>query len=133
MAYYTNSEDVSAVLGANYDNINCPSLIPYIKSAQDTVLRMVQCATAKGHTFTSSELSNIAMWLAAYYYTINDPIYKAKTTGDASATYFDRSYLDAAKMLDTSGCLNSIVTNNRASMTWLGKPPSQQINYVDRD
>jgi hypothetical protein len=124
---------VQEILGSNYDSINCPSLKPYIDSASVVMDRVVVCATAKGITHTVSELRLMEMWVAAYLYTISDPIYKSKATADASATFMDRSYLDAAKMIDTSGCLNSIMSGNRASLDWLGKPISEQIDYFDRN
>lgn len=123
---------VIEILGNNYDTINCPSLKPFIDSASVVMDRVVTCATAKGITHTVTELRLMEMWVAAYLYTINDPIYKSKATADSSATFMDRSYLDAAKMLDSSGCLNSIMSGNRASLDWLGKPLSEMIDYVDR-
>ena len=124
---------VQEILGSNYDSINCPSLKPYIDSASAVIDRVITCAADKGITHTVAELRLMEMWVAAYLYTISDPIYKSKATADASATFADRSFLDPAKMLDPSGCLNSVMASNRASLDWLGKPISEQIDYVDRN
>lgn len=129
----TNAQAVIDILGANYDTVNCPKLDPYIKAANLAVSRVDECAEDRGYTFSSSELTEMERWIAAYFYTIYDPIYKSKTTANSSATYFDRSYLDAAKMIDTSGCLNAVIMSNRAQFDWLGKEPSNQIDIDDRD
>lgn len=129
----TNAQAVIDILGGNYDTINCPKMDPYIKAANLLVTRVNDCAEERGVTLTSTELTEIERWMAAHFYTINDPIYKSKTTGDSSATYFDRSYLDVAKNLDYSGCLNAIMNNQRAYFDWLGKIPSDQIDIDDRD
>ncbi len=128
----TNTQAVMDILGANYDTINCPKLTPYINAANGIVSRVVTCATSKGYTHTTTELAGMEAWIAAYLYTINDPLYKSKQTGNSSATFIDRSYLDAAKMMDETGCLAAILAGNRASLDWGGKPPSTQIDYSDR-
>lgn len=128
----TNAGAVIEILGNNYDSINCPPMKPYLDTASVIIDRVVTCATGKGLTHTVIELRLMEMWVAAYLYTINDPIYKSKSTADASATFMDRSYLDAAKMLDNTGCLNAVMAGSRASLDWLGKPLSEMIDYVDR-
>lgn len=129
----TTPGDVQKILGANYDDINCPSLDPYIRAANLVISRVVTCATGKGVTLSTEEQREMEKWVAAHFYTINDPIYKSKQTANSSASYFDRSYLDAAKMLDTSGCLAAIVSGQRASLDWLGLAESEQTDYVDRN
>lgn len=124
---------VKEILGQNYDTINCPSLKPFIDSASVIIDRVITCATNRGVTHTAAELRLMEMWIAAYLYTINDPLYKSKSTADASASFADRSYLDPAKMIDSSGCLNTIMSGNRASLDWLGKPLSEQLDYFDRN
>lgn len=129
----TNPEAVKEILGENYDTVNCPVLTPYIKAATLIIDRVVACASDRGVTHTASELREMERWMAAHFYTIYDPIYKVKTTANSSATYFDRSYLDAAKALDVSGCLGAIMSGQRASLDWLGLPPSEQTEYIQRD
>ena len=48
-------------------------------------------------------------------------------------------YGQTAKLLDTSGCLAEISKEaetggkTTVGIDWLGKPPSEQTDYVDRD
>lgn len=128
----TTDKAVIEILGDNYDCINLPSLFPYIRSASLIVDSMIDCLTGKGLVYTTARLKEIETWVSAYLYTITDPIYKSKTTANSSATYPDRSYLDAAKILDGSGCLAGILSGNRASLDWLGLPPSGQTDYINR-
>lgn len=129
----TNPIKVQDILGGNYDTINCPSLKPFIESAGLILDRVIECATSKGITHTAGELAAMEMWVAAYLYTISDPIYASKTTANSSASYFERSYLDPAYMLDPSGCLKAIIKGTIASIEWLGKPPSAQLDYDQRN
>jgi hypothetical protein len=128
----TNAEAVKDILGTNYDTINCPKLTPYIRAANLVTTRANDCASDKGYILSVTELTEIEKWLAAYFYTIYDPIYKSKQTENSSATYFDRSYLDVVKALDPSGCVKAIVEGKRISFDWLGKEPSNQIDIDDR-
>jgi hypothetical protein len=128
----TTDKAVQEILGDNYDSINEPSLFPYIRAASLIVDDVVTCLATKGLTYTTARLREIETWVAAYLYTITDPIYKSKTTANSSATYPDRSYLDAAKALDNSGCLSGALSGNRASLDWLGLPPSSQTDYINR-
>lgn len=128
----TTPNDVIDILGTNYDTINCPKLTPYIRAATFVIDDVITCAAGHDVVYSASRLAEMERWIAAYFYTIYDPIYKAKTTANSSATYFDRSYLDAAKLLDSTGCLSAALSSNRASFDWLGKIPSEQIDIDDR-
>ena len=130
----TSSAAVIAILISNKNYDGSTSLDSYIETATDVVTQVNTCATTKGVTLTSTTLELIERWLSAHYYTIMDPLYKSKSTLKASGSFNDRSYADVAKQLDSSGCLTAILEgNNRAQVVWLGKPPSSQINYADRD
>lgn len=129
----TNPASIIEILGENYDTINLPSLVPFMRAAGLIIARVNTCALEQGITFTSAELAEMEKWMAAHLYTIGDPIYKSKTTANSSASYFDRSYLDGALALDASGCLNAVLKNQRASFDWMGLPPSEQTDYVDRN
>lgn len=133
MARRTTAEEVKEILGDNYDSVNCPRLTPFIDVANVMIDDVVTCAATKGITHSAAKLRQMERLLAAHYYTISDPLYKSKQTADASATFMDRSYLEAAKMLDNSGCLTAAVSGQRAGLTWLGKPPSEQYDYDERD
>jgi hypothetical protein len=129
----TKPEEVIEVLGSNYDDINEPSLKPYIKGANLIVSRVVTCAEERDITISDDEAREMERWVAAYLYTINDPIYKSKQTANSSAVFNDRSYLDGAFALDPSGCLRIQIKGTSALMGWLGKTPSEQIDVDDRD
>jgi hypothetical protein len=128
----TTISDVKAILGTNYDTINTPTLTPYIRAANLLMDRVNQCATERGYILTTTELQEMERWMAAHFYTIYDPIYKSKQTANSSATYFDRSYMDAAKAMDPSGCLNAVMMSQRVNFDWLGKTPNEQIDVDQR-
>lgn len=128
----TTHKDVEEILGGNYDSINCPSLRPYIKAANLVVTRVENCIEQDGDELSTDEAREMERWLAAYFYTINDPIYKSKQTGNSSATYGDRSYLDGAIALDPTNCLSAQMKGTNVGITWLGKVPEDQIDINDR-
>jgi hypothetical protein len=75
---------------------------------------------------------------AAYYYTLYDPLYGNRSTEGASGSFVEESldknrYKAMAIQQDPTGVLNALLNRNFAGSSWLGKPPSEQINYVDRD
>ena len=91
---------------------------------------------------TSALLIQIEKNLAAHFYEANDPQYAEKKTGDASSVFqgewgrgLDRtSWGQNAKTLDVTGLLTSLSKGvTRVSMEWLGLPPSEQTDYIDRD
>lgn len=132
----TTALKVRAILGSDHDGQTL--LTPYIETAAAITTRVAACATRKGLSLSSAELELIERWLAAWSYTKSDPVYQSKTTAEASATFVrgkvePEPYKDMALSLDTSGCLNAILNRQRASVHWLGKPPSEQIDYEDRD
>lgn len=137
----TTPQAVKGVLQRDYDTINNPSLTPYIDTAAVIVSRVATCATTKGVTLSSAELELIERWLAAHFYAVSDKPYTNNTTADASAAYNGQTamgldatlYGQQAKAIDYSGCLAAITSRVRASAAWLGKPPSSQIDYIDRD
>lgn len=88
-----------------------------------------------------SLLLQIEKWLAAHFYAIRDPQYASKRTEKAEAIFqgktemgLDSTYWgQMAKRLDVTGYLASLDTSKRASLAWLGLPPSEQTAYTDRD
>jgi hypothetical protein len=143
----TTSAAVQAILGDNYGyraDGTLPDLTPFIESAYVTVNRVVQMAAAKITPITlgSDELEIIERWLSAHFYAVNDPIYTSRSTGGASGQFQTGTpgkgfaateYGRQAIALDYSGSLCVLSEKYRAGMTWLGKPPSQQIPYIDRN
>jgi len=124
--------------GRDYDTDNMPNLAPYIRAANLIVDRVKTCASTRGKALTAAELTEIETWLAAFFYTRSDPIYQNKSTAGGGAGFVSdpvdpERYRAGAIALDHSGCLVSLLKNQRATAFWLGKPPSDQIAYVDRD
>jgi hypothetical protein len=130
---------VQDLLGRNYDDKT--SLQAFMKSANVVVNAIVTCAAAKGATLSTEQLERIEAHLACHYYQRADPGFSSKNTGRSAAAFHGQTgmmlqsthYGQDAIGMDTSGCLSSFNNGGRTGMMWLGKPPSEQIDYVDRD
>jgi hypothetical protein len=134
----TTSSAVLAILLRDYDSVNNPSLEPFIEAASSLMDDVAACAVAADATLSSTKLELMERWLAAHFYTKNNPVYQSKTTSQASATFVrgkkePEPYKDAALMLDSTGCLASALAGNRAGGFWAGKVPSEQIPYDQRN
>ncbi len=137
----TTSSAVQLVLMKDYDTTNSPDLTPFIDTASAIIDRVATCATNKGITLSATELEIIERWLAAHAYAMSDMPYVKRVTGDAQATYQSKigMYLEGTRYgqmavaTDYSGCLTAIANRKTAGAYWLGKPPSEQTDYVDRD
>lgn len=146
MAMRTTDKAVIDVLSAgnDYNSVKQPSVDPYMRAANIVVNRLAVCATDRDKTLSTVELTEIETWLAAHFYVCSDQTYAAKGTDKASATFHGQTgkglessrYGQTALILDYSGCLAAVATGTErkvASGFWLGKPPSEQTDYVDRD
>ena len=118
------------------------TLGPFIEAASIMVTRMTTCATEKGLSHTADQLRMIEQYLAAHFYHLRDPRYRSKSTERASASFElskpgeglkSTDYGRTAMMFDDTGCLADLSGGIRAELVWLGKPPSEQTDYVDRD
>ena len=137
----TNAGKVQGILVNDYDGYT--TLEGYIETANVIVTRVEACAVAKGVTLTAAELELVERWLSAHFYAVQDKPYASNSTNKASASYHGQTgmYLEAtlygqmATRIDWSGCLAAIATGQRAvaSADWLGKPPSEQTDYTQRD
>jgi hypothetical protein len=141
----TTSELVEGLLSDDYDGES--SLTVHVTSAYVMVNRVVTCATNKGITLSDEELELIERWLAAHFYASVDQPYEEKETAAGrgksrgkfqgkTAMYLEGTkYGQNAMALDYSGCLSAIASGKKrvARVDWLGKPPSEQIDYDDRD
>jgi hypothetical protein len=86
-------------------------------------------------------LFEIERYLAAHFYSHRDQLFQAKATDKASATFQGKTdmglrstqYGQAAISLDVTGYLGSLDKGARTQFVWLGKSPSDQTDYVDRD
>lgn len=147
--------------GGAYDDINNPDLTPFITSASVMVDRVNTLALERSVTLSSGELEDIEKWLAAHFYVQTDRTLSNKYGGGSGATFDGRTgyglnstlYGQSALRFDYSGVLNDLEAAAAASATggaasggsvasgfrsqvqglWLGKAPSNQTDYVDRD
>lgn len=136
MSVRTNAGAVAKVLANDYGNDpdgNPIDLLPYIETASAVVDDISTYASDNSITLNATRKELIERWLAAHYYTVMDPIYKRKKTEKAEGDFFDRSYLGVAKNLDPTGFLADLETGITAEVWWLGKPPSEQTPYYQRD
>jgi hypothetical protein len=143
----TDATAVKAILLDQYDTEGAPSLTAFIDTATVMVDDLVTCISSRGLTaFSAAKLERIEAFLTAHLYLHADQSASSKTTGDASATFQGQTGMgfkstqfgQAALSLDTSGCLARVDKQMsgdivRPSMTWLGKPNSEQIPYAQRD
>ncbi len=131
----TTTAAVKDILLKDYDTFNEPSLAGFIESASAVVTRVAECATRKGITLSSEELELIERWLTAHFYVQSDATYSSRSTLRASGSFLasQDKYLQVAYTIDNSGCLQNIIENKSPRMIWLGKRPSNQTDYVDRD
>ena len=108
-------------------------MMPFIQPATVIVDRVKTCATDRGYTLTKAELTQIEVWLSAHFYLHRDPQYRERHTEKAGGAFETLNYLEMAKSIDPSGCLAAQMERNRAGGFWLGKPKSQQTDYLNRD
>lgn len=135
----TTSASVQDILGNNYDGST--SLTPFIDTATAIVDRVETCAADRDKALTDAELELIERWLAAHCYQQMDQGYASKSTDGAGASFHGQTgmhlestkYGQMALRLDWSGCLTAIGSRQTARMAWLGKAPSAQTDYVNRD
>lgn len=116
------------------------SLAPFIATA-NAVADLVDSNDADG-VLTDAMLKEIEKYLSAHFYEHRDPQYTSRATAGASASFqgqfgmaLDSSkWGQTAKMLDVTGYLASMSRGkSKAVATWLGKRPSEQVDYSERD
>ena len=140
----TTSDLVKGILlddyGARPDGSQ-PSLTPFIDSANLIINRVATCSVSRGRTLSTDELEMIERWLAAHLYKQSDQATTSRSNLGASASFQGQTgmYLEGTKygqhalILDYSGCLKAITSRQNVDFFWIGKPPSEQIDYRNRD
>lgn len=138
----TTSDAVKAILLSNYDSATNPSLTAFIDTATAMVDEVVTEATERSLTISSTLLERIEAYLSAHFYGLSDQFYTSRSTAGASGSFQGQTgmgldatlYGQTAKRLDPTGILAGMDESvGYATMTWLGKAPSNQTDYVDRD
>lgn len=113
---------------------------PFIDAATALTDYVVTQDTAS--VLTTALLLQIETYLAAHFYEHLDPQYTEKVTGDAEGKFqgewgknFESSkWGQTAMTLDVTGTLAALSKGRiAASVIWLGKPVSEQIEYQNRD
>jgi len=116
------------------------NIAPFIEAATVLMSRVQTCATDRNHTLTADEIRVITTYLAAHFYAIRDPQYASVRTERAAAKFQGKTAMglkytpwgQVAVDMDVSGCLKEL-DGPKARLQWLGKAPSDQTDYVDRD
>lgn len=138
----TSSAAVQALLLRNYDGSS--SLTPFIDTASSLIDQVVTMAAAKVSpiTVTSVQAELLERWMAAHFYACQDALYTSRSTmggsgsfqvGQPDEGFGATEYGRQAMAMDYSGSLKQLSKKKRAVAVWLGKPPSQQIDYEDRN
>jgi len=140
MAVRVTSEEVAEIVEVETGL----SLTPFITMANNLTDRVDTCDT--DNILSTATLTSIELLLSAHFYSLRDQQYTSKKTGDASGTFRGDSgmgleattYGQNAIAMDFTGCLAEINEQMKAGkrkikVEWLGKPKSDQLNYVDRD
>jgi hypothetical protein len=139
MARRTTAAAVQEILGADWDGKR--SVVPFIDSVTNTVSRVVQYGAGKGVSLSAAEAEVLERWLAAWAYVMSDRTLDSKNTGKAGGTFSGKTdkgldanmYGQMAGSLDPTGTLRAIIKGQILQTTWLGKPPSEQIDYDHRN
>jgi hypothetical protein len=131
---------VTAVAGILADNWNgTTGLQPFIDAASSMVDDIVTYDDEG--VMTTSKLELVERWLAAHFYHCADPLLQSENNNKAGGQYQGQSamaldgsrYGQMAQKLDTSGYLEANDAAGIVGGFWLGKAPSDQTDYVDRD
>lgn len=134
MAIRTNSDLVKGVLLVDYDQSAKPSLVPFMTAASAIIDDLVARASSAGTTITAERAKLVETWLSAHQYCVSDRRRTKQRFFDGTqGEYESTSYLETAKQLDPSGLLDKILRRNKGVLLHLGKPPSEQIPYWQRD
>ena len=147
MAFRTTTTLVQAVLGDNYGYTvagTLPDLTVPIGMASPLIDRVVTMALSKitPVTLSAAEQEILERLMAAHFYCVADHLYTSRSTQGASGNFQTGTpdegfgateYGRQAMAFDYSGCLKQLSLKRRAAAAWLGKPPSQQIPYCERD
>ena len=137
MAFRCRPDEVQAVI-RDYDT--AVDLVPFIEAANVLTSRVSSKDT--DGVLDTEELHQIEKWLSAHFYETRDHELSEESNERASGKYvgvFDKGLERTragqnALLFDETGYLKRISQGVvRAQLNWLGKPPSTQVDYVDRD
>jgi len=137
MAFRCRPDELQSFL-RDYDT--SVDLIPFIEAA-NVLTNRVSAKDTDG-VLGTDELHQIEKSLAGHFYRTRDPDTAEETTEKAGGIFTDQFGLGLestregknALLFDETGYLRRISTGvKKAQLLWGGKPPSTQVDYVDRD
>jgi len=138
MATRTTAAEVRAVLPQEVSSD--ASMTAFIAPA--TALVDYVASKDSSSVLTSELLKQIETYLAAHFYALSDPQYQSKSVGKSSGVFqgqtgkrFDSTFWgQTAVAMDVTGCLDKLNSGaKQVGGVWLGKAPSDQTDYEDRD
>jgi hypothetical protein len=127
---------VQSILGRDYDRKKKPALEPYIETANSVVTQAYELAVSEGISIAAGTLELMERWMSAFYYTVSDATYTSRSNLGASGSFNKdpEGYKKVAIDLDPSGSLAEVLGQaGTVDAYWLGRPPSEQTDYVDRN
>ena len=142
MAIRTTQQAVTELLAPGRDYDGKSDLTLFIATANSRVNWVVANATRYGKVSPSAaDCVLIETWLAAHYYKQSDQQLQSSNAGRSSGQFRGITgeglkstlYGRTAIGLDTSRMLTAIDEGRIASAAWVGRPPSEQTDYVDRN
>jgi len=132
MAWRTTEDAVRELLETD-DSINIEPFIDAANAVTDYIV------SQDSDGILSSALKvQIEKYLAAHFYALKDPQYSSKSTGGASGSFIRAQAGQGFKATDwgqqaVDMDITGTLGKRRVSANWLGKAPSEQTDYVDRD
>jgi len=136
MAWRVQEDEVRDIIDADSQH----SLVPFIDTANAVTDRVL--AQDSESVLSVAILKQIELYLSAHYYEHLNPLALESKTADATDIFQGQfgmglkstKYGQTAVELDETGFLSSLNRGRaKASMSWLGKAPSDQIDYSQRD
>lgn len=132
--------------GYDYDTVNTPSLTMFINTANRITTAWLAAITRYRPDQTAPDAAAAAdmeTWLACWLFKLSDQQYSSKNSGRASAQFRGMSekglrmntYGEGAIALDAvyGRVLVPLLEGRIAGTDWLGKVPSEQIPYEERN
>jgi hypothetical protein len=138
----TTKVKVESLLNPGEDYDGTSDLTPFIASANNAVSWCVANAVAYGRpAIDTTSAEDMEAWLAAGLYCMSDQQQSNEVAGKSNAQFRGQSgklsehnnYITTACMLDPSKLLKAFLDNRIAGVSWLGRPPSLQTDYVYRN
>ena len=137
MAWRTTEADVRTMVETD----SAIDLSPFIDMASALTDRVA--AKDTDAELSATMLVQIELLLAAHFYSLRDQRFQSKNTGRAGGSFQGQAgkglestdYGSNAIALDVTGYLAQLTLAKRPKigLTWLGRAPSEQTDYEDRD